>query len=233
MATEYRRASQTTSNRRGVTTFNNYRAYGPKVKSAARTILGEPDPFFVEGAMPDEHVGAEMVTYQHTFFPGSEQLDEMNRRREAKGEHPTLFHQDPMVISSLFSDPKMTHTVPTLLGLAHNQSGGFISPSHDLSPYSSKLAKKGMEKGWVVPNEDNPHAYITNSNSFHPYQFPDEPSMHGEAVPEGEVKAARGTVRKLLRDGKSKTDTSPEQAPAPKPAHLSSQFHPQLPGLEG
>lgn len=179
------------------------------------------------------HHNAVALMFQRTHLPGSEELHHLNRSREQQGQHPVLFTEGPGKVTSLFSDPKMTHTVPTLLGLAYNDAGGNVMPGDNLSPYSSRLAKKAMKRGWVTPNPYNENARVTNNIPMQPRIVPKTDAfgdLIGQQIGEAELKGARTTIRNLMRPDRA----TPEQDTPPavvETKHLSDQFQPTLPGF--
>lgn len=134
----------------------------------------------------------------------------------------TLFTEVPASIEYAISTKSMRHTFPTLAGLALNANPN-LTFSSDLSRHSLRLARKAPEGSVVIPDlPDQP----TNNMSF----FEELPSRSGEPVPESEVKAARQTIRGILRPGKGATTATAATA-AKKGLLQGHQFgDQQIPG---
>lgn len=167
------------------------------------------------------------VQHMSPYLHSSEKGQEWNAQRVKEGLHPKLFFENPSVIESLNADPKMTHTVPTILGLMVNDNKGNLTHDYSLSKYSSPLAQKGIELGVISPNPENPEAEQRNRVRMRELVDYQEDDGDETTISDDRVRDARSTVRGILRPKKA----APE-APA-VPQHLSTQFHPQLPGLEG
>lgn len=211
-----------------VTRLTNYRAYGRAQPYGTANLNmrgqerfpGPPRPGY-----PDEHQGAFADLAQDTYLPGSMQLEDHNWDLEQKGKHPVLFTQSPGILETLYSDPAMRHTAPTLLAMAYNDSGHDIQPSDDLSPHSARLVRKAVARGWVEPPPDNPDIEPSNSSDLYPVAFTDEKDQWGRPASPMELAGAKKTLRDLLRG----PDTAPIHVEETK--HLSPQFQPTLPGF--
>lgn len=123
------------------------------------------------------------------------------------GENLELFHQTPSSIDSLFADGKLRVHIPNLLGLAVNKAneiGLGLTYSSDLSPHSSRLARRGMEMGVVSQNPHNPEAENVNDigeEGADSYTHVTSPNYHAyhDNVPTEELQAAKGTGREIIR----------------------------------
>jgi hypothetical protein len=82
-----------------------------------------------------------------------------------------LFQHRPGKIDGLFADPSMKAYVPTLAGLAVNETkdSGRLQVSDDLSAHSSPLAKKAVGSGVLDASPYNPTSKITNDLKHEPY----------------------------------------------------------------
>lgn len=155
----------------------------------------------------------------HSLSPYPHYSSEGMHLNETEDE-PRLFHMRSPAVDYMRSDPSMTAHVPTLLGLALNDHGRLQAPA-SLSRHSARLVQKGVEAGVVDTDPRNHNAKPNNNMGLAPYSA----HTYGDevAVPQEDVARARSTIRSLIR-------RTPKQD-APKPI-LSSQFHPQLPGME-
>lgn len=204
----------------GSTTFSSFGADAPVAPDDAS------EEYFY--AQPSEREWAYARVEHGTYFPGSQQWHEDDDKSGRL--QPVLFTQDTPKLVSLASSRKMTHTVPTLLGLSYNQTGGHMTYDESLSEYSSPIVKKALARGWVSTNPDNETGEITNEETFDDDGMYSHPYRHGNEVSTAEVSQAKATVRNLLRN----------KAPAREPrvtAHLSEQFtqkapDTKLPGME-
>jgi hypothetical protein len=131
-----------------------------------------------------------------------------------------LFRHQPGRINSLFADPSMKPHVGTLLGMVMNsaKSRGTMEASDDLSPFSSRLAKKGVAAGVVQAPEGNATVDVTNSIKAEPMTIPD-PAYLGKVASPEEVSEGRATMRNLLGGRK--------QGHAQVPRVSGSQFEQQ------
>lgn len=132
-----------------------------------------------------------------------------------------LFNMRPAKIDYAFSDHTLRSRVPTLLGMAISDAkdDGFgLTYDDNLTPHSSRLAKKGMDQGLLIRNTYNPFA---NDDGYredldtHEYAI-DRRTLFGARPADPEI-VSRGqkTIRNLVRANKSR--------------NLSPQFnHPDL-----
>lgn len=141
-------------------------------------------------------------------------------------EYPpeTLFTEHLPTVTHAFTHTSLRHTVPTLLALAQKEHGKMVA-SNDLSPHSSRIAKKAMNRGLAEGHENNPFGDVSNSIGFDDRLNIVHASdlKHGlEKVPENDIRAAKGALRRILRPQKEYTD------------HMESQQfdHLKLPGME-
>ena len=124
---------------------------------------------------------------------------------------PQMFHHRPTLVHGLFADPSMQHAVPTLLGLAINQFGPTLQASSNLSRHSSRVVKRGMEAGVVLPHPRNPSAEGQNNIDFIPRTQTISSKQPNEGLPapyytqnivelpDSEVDAARRTIKGIIR----------------------------------
>lgn len=202
------------------------RDYSVPAGATEYTAWGEhvpPDSWM--GSEDNNFISRSIVQHYSPYLHSSPEGKMWNEDRVMRGKHPKLFFAQPSMIEGLYSDPSMRHTVPTLLGLMVNDNPGSLTYDDSLSETSAPLAQKGIDLGVVSPNPHNPSA--RPSNSIRVKTWVDEMSNKDIPISEDRVKAARDTVRSTLRPKKAEPE-----APA-VPQHLSTQFHPQLPGLEG
>ena len=138
------------------------------------------------------------------------------------GEQLHMFGVKPSRIEYAYADRSMRTVTPTLIGMAVNEAkkiGLGLSYSDDLSPHSSKLAKRGLDLGMVVPNEGNEKAEARNSiaeDSLGSYQYwkPEGVLNYTPEAHPDEVKAGRETIRGIAR-----------QSLAARKSHMGSQFN--------
>lgn len=152
--------------------------------------------------------------------------------REASRNPPReLFtHVSPQVISA-FSDPRMRHTIPTMIAIGMKALGAehdVPMADYSLSAHSSKLSKNAANRGLAVPDPGNPRmrtgdegsGRVSDMRRRFAVNLPN-PKAQGvvgtEWVPEHEVAAGREWVRNRLRG----------------PRNLGPQFTPQPEGEQG
>ena len=152
----------------------------------------------------------------------------------------TLFIQEPkeIKVNRMFSDPSMPQsTALNLAAMAMNDYHvGKLTPSDDLSQYSSRLVKSAKKLGVIEDNEYNPDADVRNDIEKEPqsvgvskWSSDDYYTEQGRGVgatlhkvPQRDVLLAQQKVRKIVRGRSSQG--------SPK---ISSQFDTPLPGMEG
>lgn len=135
-------------------------------------------------------------------------------------ETPTeLFTHTPPQITSAHVDPSLRHSVPTMVALALQRSGGrTIMADSSLSRFSSRLSKNAAKRGLpVVGDPKNPNMGTTSTYEqsisrktvhINPH---DEFSMErhfgdgNDPVSDEDVRSARTTVRNMLRPTKKLT----------------------------
>ena len=165
------------------------------------------------------------LNHGEVTYPDDDPTNRINSNVKP-GENLELFHQTPSSIDSLFADGKLRAHIPNLLGLAVNKAneiGLGLTYSSDLSPHSSRLARRGMEIGVVSQNPDNPKAENVNDigeEGAHNYTHVTSPNYHTyhDNVPTEELQEARGTGREIIRQMR--------EARAPKDqGHMGPQFN--------
>lgn len=159
-------------------------------------------PNFVESP---SQPGKQVINSEYPWHnPGKWQPDE-------------LFSHVPPQISGAFADPRMRHTLPTMVGIAMNRMGASKDvPMADssLTEYSSALSRNAVERGLAVPHYFNRNMTAGNETEDEEgntiYQAPDvsnmpertswDTAMYGwDPVPHTEVAAARQWVREKVR----------------------------------
>lgn len=145
--------------------------------------------------------------------------------------HPTeLFTHRPPQITYAMSDPRVRHTIPTMVGLAmqHDKPGmasGQIMADNSLSPHSSKLSQRAAKRGLnVIGDPRNPGM---ERDEYSDADFPDRTMWKNdidrrypiEASPE-QVHSARQWVRGQLRPAKP----LPSAASSPQFKYVQGQF---------
>jgi len=128
-------------------------------------------------------------------------------------------------IAGAYANPTMKQHIPTLLAIAQQDHPNTeLVSDYSLTPDSSKLAKHGIAKGLVKPNENNLEAessapaHATNPDS---YKMGRNPFPNETVIPKSEVMQGKQFLRQVLGRGRT-----PQAAPAPK------FDQPQLPGME-
>lgn len=126
-----------------------------------------------------------------------------------------LFNVRPAKISYAFSDHSLRSRVPTLLGMVINdaKAQGFgLTYDEDLTPHSSRLSQKGLEKGVLVRNPNNPHAQGDEYGREHleSYEYLVHPRSLSGSTPASPTRIAEGraTIRGLVSG--SRTHMSPQ-----------------------
>lgn len=181
-----------------------------------------------ELAYPKAYISIRKPVSHPNFYPAHGGL---NPAPFFEGEPPTtLFTDSPAEIEEAYSHTSMRHTVPTLLGLAKNRYHVLQAPEN-LSPYSSRLVKRGEKMGAVVVNPDNPTAEVMHLGSFsdadnlaYTSQLENPSSRIGptKRVPDTDIQNARNTIREILRPRKEHRNVM-----------TGPQFdHPRLPGVD-
>ncbi len=155
--------------------------------------------------------------------------DEIRKAMDKQTNTPQMFYSEPAEIVGLYADPSMRHTVGTLGGLAINQFGKVRADSN-LSKYSSRIVRRGIDAGLVEANPLNIGAASNFNTALSPMTeaFNVESSTRPTIVPpefiseisRPRVDHARKTVHGMLRP-----KTSPEQFGPFLP-------DPKLPGME-
>lgn len=166
------------------------------------------------------------ITQKGSLF--RQNYQEQREQESEEGDQLKLFEYRPPVVTRLDSDPSMRTAVPTILGHIVNKYPDIVSDS-TLSQHSSRIVKKGIEKGVVTGGEVNPTGEAVVEKNREENRI----STVGRdtAIPNNstllsavDLSAARSKVRDVLR-----------------PKKLSAQFdavngpplnHPQLPGME-
>lgn len=138
------------------------------------------------------------------------------------GQPTELFtHVSPQVVGA-HSDPRMRHTIPTLIGLGMKTFGA----EHDvpmadsaLTQYSSRLSRKAAGRGLAVANPDNVEMVGDKySNEISPRrQFDPIDDDDPYRVSESEVADARSWVRDRLRGPRN---LGPQFTPEPEGEQL-------------
>lgn len=132
-----------------------------------------------------------------------------------------MFEHQPMEITEAFSDPRVRHTIPTLVGLAMTRfREGMPTVSDNLSIHSSKLAANAVGRGLAEPHEFNPNMEVSNSARLRTkevYHYSDgTPELAGVTpVSAMDVAAGKMRVRQLLN-----RDRKPQFAPEPETEQL-------------
>jgi hypothetical protein len=88
--------------------------------------------------------------------------------QERYGDYPdpeTLFSVKPGNYVTAFAHPNMRHAVPMLLAMAHRELSP-LTADRNLSHFSSRLAKRGLQSGLIIPNPRNVHAEQINNHDF-------------------------------------------------------------------
>lgn len=155
--------------------------------------------------------------------------DEIRKAMDKQTNTPQMFYSEPAEIVGLYADPSMRHTVGTLGGLAVNQFGKIRADSN-LSKYSSRIVRRGIDAGLVEANPLNIGAASNFNTDISPVteEFNVESSTRPTIIPPGfiseisrpRVDHARKTVHGMLRPKTSSEQFGPFQ-PDPK-----------LPGME-
>ena len=156
-----------------------------------------------------------------------QKYQEQGEQESEEGDQFKLFEYRPPVVTGLYSDPSMRTAVPTILGHIANKYPDIVADSN-LSQHSSRIVKKGIEKGVVTGGEDNPTGEAGFENNREENRI--TTVGRGTAIPNNstllsavDLSDARSKVRDVLR-----------------PKKLSAQFdavngpplnHPQLPGM--
>lgn len=129
--------------------------------------------------------------------------DDIAEAIEQQETTPQMFFPKPAVIDSAFADPSMRLHVGTLLGQVLNDHGKSLRATYELSPYSSRLARKGIEAGVIQGHPRNPEADEYNNIGFdtHNLELLDNKPLdvYQKAVPDHLVDRGRRTMRNLLR----------------------------------
>lgn len=139
--------------------------------------------------------------------------------------------EDPHVFSHLFVDENLRAAVPTLAALTLGTPErlgmpGVITHDTSLTPFSSRLSRRALDKGVIAPNEKNPEASpgtVRYSGRFASpvddyrrvieqssraseavqrggaIQHPSTRISSWEEIPHEEVQEARSRVRRFLR----------------------------------
>lgn len=143
-----------------------------------------------------------------------EHPDDIEAAVEEYEQRPQMLYHQKAVIDEAYTDPRMRHTVPTLLGMALNDYKGPMRPSTSLTEHSSNLAQRGEAAGLIEAHPENPFSETTNTGAFESGKPPSQWGEHfakrldsGELYPdEGdirvsdtEVTAAKQLVRSALR----------------------------------
>lgn len=153
-------------------------------------------------------------------------------RKSPEGNPETLFTDIPpnVKITDAFFDSKVTHLFPTTVSLIkQDHPGAEILASHDLSPYSSRIAQRAAERGLITGGSgSNEDMRITNDIGFAPQRLGKDVVEYMEGddqeIPQEEVSKARQSLRNELRASRPRKSEN----------KLSNQFdHPKLPGMEG
>jgi hypothetical protein len=125
----------------------------------------------------------------------------------------------PHVFRQLFVDEDLRHAAPTLAALTLGTPerlglSGATAPDESLSIQSSRLARRALDKGLVVPNRANPTAegegrygqrHVIPVERYSNMVWPkaDQVPMRGyspwQEIPHEEVQEARTRVRQFLR----------------------------------
>ena len=186
------------------------------------------------GVYGDYHPIAEVELHHGGYDYPSENRDIVHNVFANDGEQLKLFHAAPSMITSAFADHRMRSATPVLLGMAVNEAqktGTGLTYSSDLSQHSSKVVKRGLDLGIVIPNQYNPSGKQENDigytglDSYEHTESPDWFQDYDEAHPD-EVEAGRKTIRGIAR-----------QSLAARKSHMGEQFQTtneqmKLPGFD-
>jgi len=212
----------------------------PHASSSEFYAVGEPFMKDGEEVRPVAEIGLWRGEYEYGYTDprgeeGNYDPGTISHNRIAKpGDQLKLFDIQPSKITGAYADHRMRAHTPTVLGMAVNEAkkiGLGLTYSHDLSQHSSKLAKKGLELGVVVPNRANRGAVQRNDiaedglGSFEATYDSDWFQDYDEAKPE-EVKAGRDTIRGIVRQNIESRKTA---------SHMGEQFQDRqmkLPGFD-
>lgn len=212
-----------------------YRQPDPEYGRTEYVAVGDTpsNPYFDfddEVDYPTAKVTVKHPSFEPNFRSSPGGLDRDSWLKTVGIEPDTLFSETPAEISSAFSHTSMRHSVPMLLAMAKREFPD-VRPSSNLSPYSSRLTRKALDKGLVNPNDINPEAEIRNSADFDDTGNVVSGDMvdgiyglfaEENIVPDIDVAATRHSLRHMLRP--------------PKP-HMGPQFDKhhgmdQIPGVD-
>lgn len=150
-------------------------------------------------------------------------------RQEESGK---LFRDIPATVDVLFSDSRMRHTVPTLLGHVLNNAqmfGTTVEASDDLSTDSARIARRAASAGLATSHYRNPNFEPTNEYGVGVGKDIDYKMNQSqidsmvEIPPEG-VKAMRDSSRAALKKMAGKEEPKPKRKRKPKPAPQGEQL---------
>ena len=209
----------------GTSASTEYQAWGNNPVPYDRIHWNDSDKRYEKDrtlGVPNAQVIVNHASYETNFTKDPFGNLEVNPYRHVQGEPTTLFEETPATLSIAMTHSNMRHAVPTLLAMAKRDFPGMVV-SHDLSPHSSRLAKRGIAMGVVGAPLYNKGADVSNSLTFsdnlHMHNI-DKADPEFSDVPEHDVKESKMLLRSMLRPAK------------PEKEHMGPQFeHPQLPGV--
>lgn len=128
-----------------------------------------------------------------------------------------LFNMRPAKISYAFSDHSLRSRVPTLLGMAINDAkdAGFgLTYDDSLTAHSSRLAKRGMAKGILTRNPNNPLAYGDEWDAedldTHEYLIDKRTLRSANPADPNTISRSKETIRDLVRSGRPAKHMGPQ-----------------------
>lgn len=181
---------------------------------------------------PEERIAKTVLNPD--FRPDSEVVPSQEWRHinnPGAGEHPTeLFSHVSPEIAGAYSDPKMRHVIPAMVGIAMHELGD----KHDvpmadsaLTSFSSALARNAVSRGLAVPHYSNPKMlsftdYEAGEGQKQEYQAPSRAFMDrhlqattkapwgAQEVPQERVNEGRQWVRNRISASRS-TPSQPQK----------------------
>ena len=178
-----------------------------------------------------EHPGAELsmssaieepnfsTNYGH--YDVSDEYEDISGRDDDPTE---LFTHVPPQIRGAYSDPRIRHALPTMVGLAMNHLGSHADvpmADYSLTPFSAALSRNAVERGLAVPHywnremetdgtiDDDSGEWVNDKPDVSSMRrrtvgSPDlEPEYYGDAASSRQVSDARSWVKSRLQATKA------------------------------
>jgi len=201
-----------------------YTAVGKRDESMGKPFEGEGDYYapkaFISIDKPRE-VEIRDADDLRAMMYREEHPDTIEAAVEEYEQRPQMFLNQKAHITEAFADPRMRHTVPTLLGMALNEYKGPVRPSNSISEHSAKLAEKGEAAGLIESHPENP--FNDPSNDISEGKKPSEwGEVYATVHDSGEIFSQYGTDRRVSDSEVAAAKRFARNALRPKP--LSGQF---------